>query len=436
MNEYSVYNRKQVGWNMIAEIICVGTELLLGDVINTNAPFLASELSRLGIDCYHQVVVGDNPERLAAQISESLSRSDLVILTGGLGPTYDDLTKETVAKVLGRDLVEDPAWMMYLEQYFAQMNRTMSANNRKQAMIIRGAMKIDNRRGTAPGMIVESGHKIVVLLPGPPVEMQPMYRNGVKPLLEARTRSCLHSDVIHFIGIGESELEHQLDEKYKQMKNPTVAPYVKAGEVELRVSAKSATSDAARALTNPVVKALAKTFAPYIYSINNGSIETVLVRTLKRAGLSVSAAESCTGGLLMKRITDVPGASSVFPGGYVTYSETMKQQTLGIDRTLIQTHGVVSEAVALAMAKGAAQVAGTRCGVGITGIAGPEGGSEQLPVGTVWIACVVDEHESVQVYHFGQSGDNLRSRIRNRATTYALMQLLKLLEGCGYERID
>lgn len=371
-----------------AEILCVGTELLIGDIVNTNAAYLARRLATLGIGVYRQSVVGDNAERLADDLRVALSRADLVITSGGLGPTADDLTKETAARVFGRKMQCHIPSLERIEAYFAATGRVMTENNKKQAMMPEGAIVFDNDYGTAPALALENEDgKILVMLPGPPRELEPLFAERVEPYLRPRCEAVLFSRNVHVAGLGESMVESLLPRELLDAANPTVAPYCVAGEVRLRVTARAADKKKAAILCDTAVEAIKNSpVGTHIYAIDTPSPEDALIALLRERGATVSVAESCTGGLIAKRLTDVPGSSAVFVGGAVTYQTHTKTAMLGVDPALIEQHGVVSAEVACAMAQGAADAFDTDVAIATTGYAGPGGGTPKEPVGTVYIA--------------------------------------------------
>ncbi len=403
-----------------AEILCVGTELLMGDIVNTNAAFLSRELLKLGVGVYRQSVVGDNAARLAADLRDALSRTGLVLLTGGLGPTFDDLTKETAAAVFGRRMVLHEESLARIRAYFAATGREMTENNEKQAWMPEGAAVFQNNYGTAPGLaLTDEEGRTAVLLPGPPREAEPMFREEVVPFLRPRAPFVLFSRNLHFIGVGESALEAMLPADIRESANPTVAPYCTPGDVRLRVSAKAETEEAARALCDGMIEKLRP--LPFFGSCCGMDLkgpEEALLSLLLEKGKTVSAAESCTGGLILKRLTDLPGASAAVAGGAVTYQTREKTGILGVDPTLIKKHTVVSEPVALAMAQGALRKFGTDLSIATTGYAGPGGGTEKEPVGTVYVA--VCDRESAHCMRLSLSSARERSYIREVAATRAL----------------
>ena len=323
---------------MKAEILCVGTELLLGDIVNTNAVYLAKELAKLGINVYHQAVVGDNPERLKASLKEALSRCDLVITTGGLGPTCDDLTKETAAEVLGLPMEENAEELHHIKEYFQKINRTMTDNNRKQALIPKGAVILKNGFGTAPGILAENNGKFLALLPGPPREMRPMFDNELAPILKKYTGKTLVSRTIHIFNVGESSVESKLKDLMNSLENPTLAPYAKDGEVLLRVTPAAESTEKGYEMIEPVIEKVREIIGnEYIYGIDVGNLQTALVKALHEKNLKIATAESITGGLVSKRITEVSGSSEVFECGVCSYSNNIKHSVLGVSQETLDT---------------------------------------------------------------------------------------------------
>ncbi len=410
-----------------AEILCVGTELLLGDIINTNASYIAQKLAMLGIAVYRQGVVGDNDGRLRQALDEAFSRADLVVLSGGLGPTYDDLTKETVAAYFGRKMQRDESILRDIEGYFAARYgdvSKMTPNNRKQADIPEGAIALKNPNGTAPGIYIEGNGKTAILLPGPPRELEPMMDNEVLPRLMKRTGRVFVSRTIHLAELGESAIEAALEDLMKTSQNPTLAPYAKEGEVRLRVTASAATQEEAFALCgNMIEKVQSSSVAPYIYGIDVDTVENALVQTLIAKNLTVSAAESCTGGLVASRITAISGASAVLRGSFVTYAESAKEALVGVSHASLEKHTAVSEPVAAEMAKGARLAMQADIGISVTGYAGPTGGTEKDPVGTVYIGISTQNGETVT--RLSLSNKRNRSYIRTVAASRALLFALK-----------
>ena len=416
-----------------AEILCVGTELLLGEVINTNAATISKGLATLGISVYHQSVVGDNPDRLRYALTEALDRSDLVVMSGGLGPTYDDLTKETTAEVLGLPLVTHEPSLAAIKAFFASRGSvcSMTANNLKQALIPEGATVFDNPTGTAPGMAAKRADgKVVILLPGPPRELIPMMRDSVIPYLEGQTDSVLVSHNLHILGMGESAVEDVLRRLMEESENPTVAPYAGDGEVRLRVTAKASTRAEAEALTIPVIKQIQDSpVGQFIYGIDVNSIEGALLDQLKAKGMTLATAESCTGGLLAKRLTDVPGASAVFRGSCVTYTGEVKTLLVSVSPDTLAAHSEVSREVALEMARGVRARLSTDVGISTTGYAGPDGGTADDPVGTVYVG--ISTPHGDEVIRLSLSAMRSRDYIRTVAASRAMVATLELIRKEG-----
>lgn len=403
---------------MIVELISVGTELLLGNIVNTNTQYLAEKCALLGLTMYNQSVVGDNPERLTETVQTAVDRSDIVILTGGLGPTEDDLTKETCAKLMGYSLVEDPHTKERLVEYFKNgIFKEIPENNWKQAMIPEGCMVLDNHNGTAPGLIMEKNGKLMILLPGPPNELHPMFMEQVYPYLQAMQPEVILSQMVKICGIGESQVETDLLDLIDKQTNPTIAPYAKTAEVHLRITAKAANEEEAKKLIKPVVKEIKNRFGTAVYSTREDeTLEMAVVRLLEKYELTVTTAESCTGGLLAGRLINVPGASEVFKEGFITYSNKAKRKRLDVNKSTLKKYGAVSEQTAKEMATGGVFAADADVCVSITGIAGPEGGTEEKPVGLVYIACYVKDKAYVERFQFKGN----REKIREQAVVKAL----------------
>jgi len=388
---------------MIAETISVGTELLLGQTLDTDAVFIAQMLSRLGISIHFRSTVGDNKERMQDTIRLALSRADLVITIGGLGPTMDDLTKETVGEVLGVGFHEDAAHRQWLDEMLAQRGIVNPPPVFfKQALVPEQGQGLPNPNGTALGAWFEANGKIAICLPGPPNELIPMAEQSVEPLLAERVagaRQVIVSRVLRIVGMGESLVEERVKDLMLGA-NPSVAPYAKTGEVHLRITARAGSDEEAQALIAPMEAALRELLGEVVYGVDKETLEQAVVGLLQEQGKSLAAAESCTGGLICKRLTDVPNASRVFGLGLVTYSNKAKTQFLGVPEALIAQHGAVSPLVARAMAEGARRAGGADIGISVTGIAGPGGGSEAKPVGTVhiglaWDGGSVSRHERI-----------------------------------------
>lgn len=402
---------------MIVEIISVGTEILLGNIVNTNAAYLSEKCAALGLSCYYQDVVGDNEERLMSVIKMALSRADILLISGGLGPTQDDLTKEVAAKALGRELyMHEPSKEM-LTSFFQKRGIEMTENNWKQAMMPQGCIVVENPNGTAPGVIIEDNGKHVVLMPGPPNEMIPMFENSIMPYLNELQPGIIYSQTVKICGVGESKAETMVEDLINAQNNPTIATYAKTGEVHLRVTARAEDEKEAKKLVKPIIKELKGRFGNDIYTTQEDvTLEKAVVDLLTANHLTVSTVESCTGGMLAARLINVSGVSEVFKTGYITYSNKSKRKILGIKKSLIEKHGAVSPEVAKEMAKGAALFAKADVAVGITGVAGPEGGSDEKPVGLVYIACSVCGRMEVKEYHFSGS----RMKIRESSVSAAL----------------
>ncbi len=363
----------------------MGTELLLGDILNTNAKDLSEALKGLGIGVYWHTVVGDNPARLRQALEVARGRANLIITTGGLGPTYDDLTKETVCEALGAPLRLYEEEAEKIRAWFRDSGREMPENNLKQALLPEGCTVFSNGNGTAPGCAFEKDGVTAVLLPGPPREMRLMLETGVLPYLRGETEETLLSRDIRIFGLGESAVEARLHDYMESLTNPTLAPYAGTAEVRLRVTAKAGDGKTARAMTEPVLRRVLEELGDLIYAVDEPSLEAVCLRLLTERGLTFAAAESCTGGLIAKRITDLPGASRVFMGGVVSYTNQVKAEVLGVPRALLEEYGAVSEPVAAAMAEGARRVCSADMAVSVTGCAGPEPDERGTPVGTGFV---------------------------------------------------
>lgn len=403
---------------MTVELICVGTELLLGNIVNTNAQYISEKCASLGLSMYYQTVVGDNEDRLSECFQTAWNRSDIVILSGGLGPTEDDLTKEVCARTLGMELVEDGHTKARLIMYFQNsVYDTIPENNWKQAMIPKGSFVLDNENGTAPGLILEKDGKAAILLPGPPNEMRPLFESKVSPYLRAKQPEVIYSQMVKLCGIGESQAETMILDLIDSQTNPTIATYAKTGEVHLRVTAKAASEEEAKALTKPVVKELKSRFGDCVYSTKeNETLEMAVAKLLAKYDLKVTTAESCTGGLLAGRLINVPGISENFKEGFVTYSNKAKRKILDVSKSTLKKYGAVSEQTAKEMAMGGVFATDSDACVAVTGIAGPDGGSDDKPVGLVYIACYINERVKVEKFQF--KGD--RQKVRDQSVVKAL----------------
>ena len=417
---------------MIAELISVGTEILLGNIVNTNAAYLSEKMAALGFSVYFETTVGDNEERLTMALEAALSRSDVVVLSGGLGPTEDDLTKETAAKVLGLSCYEDERVKEAITEYFDKRRLDkITDNNWKQAMVPEGAKVLFNPNGTAPGLILKSreGDKHVVLLPGPPGELKPLFEEQVAPYLNSLTSSIIYSQTIKTFGLGESMVEDAIKDLMDHQSNPTIAPYAKTGEVHLRVTAQAADEKEAKKLIQPVCDEITKRFKDNIYSVEEDeTLEESIVKLLMKHELTLTTAESCTGGLLSGRIVGVSGVSAVFNQGFVTYSNKAKRKLLDVSKATLEKYGAVSKQTAKEMAVGAAMAAHPDVAVSITGLAGPDGGTKEKPVGLVYIGCYINEKSYVQEHVFYGN----RQKIRENSVAYAL----SLLRRCIVENFE
>ena len=410
-----------------AELIAVGTELLLGSVSNTNARDLSEDLSGLGINVYYHTVVGDNPDRLRQAVEIARGRADILITTGGLGPTYDDMTKETLAGCFGKRLQYHPEIGEQIRAFFAHRlpGHPMPENNLRQAYFPEDCVVLENRRGTAPGCAFYAQGKHVIMLPGPPSECRSMFRQAAVPYLKALRDGEILSHNIHIFGMGESAVEDRLSDLMAGLTNPTLAPYAKTGEVMLRLTARAQSAEEAEALMAPVLSKVQETLGDMIYGIDTGSLEAVAIRLLLEQKKTVATAESCTAGLLSKRLTDIPGASAAFLGGVSAYANEAKTIFLGVEEQLLHQAGAVSEPVARAMAEGVRDRLGTDFGIGITGIAGPGGGTAEKPLGTVFVALAIEGETFVRRLSLGED----RDRVRVMAAHHALDMLRRHLTG-------
>ena len=408
---------------MITELISVGTEILLGNIVNTNSAYLSEKCAELGLSVYYQTVVGDNETRMRETIQTALDRSDIVILTGGLGPTEDDLTKEVTAEVMGMKLVEDRHSRKLMEAYLEQYKknnpqRKITANNYKQAMVPKGAIVLDNHNGTAPGLILEKKGKTAILLPGPPGEMKPMFEESVFPYLRKKQPEIIYSQMVKICSIGESQVAEEIEDLIESQTNPTIAPYAKTGEVHLRITAKGKNEKECKKLIKPVVKELKARFGRNIFATEESkSLEEAVVDMLKEQEMTLSLAESCTG-----------GASEVFLQGMVTYSNKAKRRCLDVSKSTLKKHGAVSEECAAEMAKGGRKASKTDICLSVTGIAGPGGGTKEKPVGTVFMGCSYKGCTQVREFHFQGN----RARVREQTVAHGLA----FLRDCMMERAD
>ncbi|NEO87497.1 MAG: competence/damage-inducible protein A [Spirulina sp. SIO3F2] len=412
---------------MSAEIICVGTELLLGEILNGNARFLAAELARLGIPHYFQTVVGDNESRIHQVLELAVSRSQILLFTGGLGPTPDDLTTAAIASYFNTDLVERPEVIQDITTKFAQRQRQMTDNNRKQALLPMGAEILPNITGTAPGMIWSPQSPLQILtFPGVPSEMHQMWQDTAVPFLRAQGwgESIIYSQVLRFWGIGESTLANKVD-RFFDLQNPTVAPYASGGEVRLRLSARAKSEADALAMINPVAEQIKAIAGEDCFGQDEDTLAAVVGQLLHEREQTVAVAESCTGGGLGAMFTEIPGSSSYFRGGVIAYANEVKAAVLNVMPETLNQFGAVSEPTAKQMALGVQQALQTDWGISITGIAGPEGGTPTKPVGLVYVG-IAGPDQSVAVFEY-QFGGRDRATIRHRSACHALDRLRRRL---------
>lgn len=411
---------------MIAEILSVGTELLMGQIANTDAQFISRQLSHLGINIYHQTTVGDNPARVKEALALALSRADVVITTGGLGPTEDDLTKEMVAEYFGLKMVRDPKSYDHLVEMLTAHGRKMAENNLKQADFPEGAIIMENLRGTAPGCIVEQGGKAVAVLPGPPFELTDMFERQLKPYLAKKSGVHLTSRFLRIFGVGESNVETILKDLFHGT-NPTLALYCGAGEVQARLTAMTEDGNDAHLLLDPLEAEIRRRLGDSVYAegLHTSMAETVY-RLLKQRGARVSFAESCTGGMLTAKIVDLPGASDVLDESHVTYANAAKQRILGVQPATLERFGAVSPECAREMAEGARRISGADYGVSVTGIAGPDGGTAEKPVGLVYIG-VSDENGTIaREFRFRGNREWVRTLACGNALNLLRLRMLNL----------
>lgn len=407
-------------YDMNAEIISVGTELLLGQILNTDARFISEQLASAGINLFYTTVVGDNANRLKEAAKQAFARAELVIFTGGLGPTGDDLTKETVSEYFGLKTVCDEYSLNKIKAFFDKINVPMTENNVKQAYMPKGAEVIENFNGTAPGCIIEKDGKTAVLIPGPPSEAEPMFKNQIMPYLLKKSGTTIVSKTVKTFGIGESALEDKVKD-LMQSGNPTLAPYAKTGEAELRITAKSETAEEAERLISDMLKKVEMRIGGYIYGYDDETLNSAVYKYLKNNGLTLATAESCTGGLLADSIVKIPGSSGVFGYGVVTYANEAKMKLLGVKAETLEKHGAVSPQTAAEMAEGVRKLSGSSIGASTTGIAGPDGGTEEKPVGLVYIAVAYENGTYVKKLNL--SGN--REKVRTLAVKNVLYMIMK-----------
>jgi nicotinamide-nucleotide amidase len=408
---------------MKAEIVAVGTELLLGQIANTNAQFISEHLAYVGVDVYFHTVVGDNPDRLKSVLEVAKSRSNLVILTGGLGPTKDDLTKEVIASFLSRKLVIDEKAMKSIEDYYAKTGRTMTENNRKQALVIEGSHVLENKNGMAPGMLIVDGDMTYILMPGVPSEMKPMFLHEGIPYFASKSETPLYSRVLRFFGIGESALETKIMDLIDGQSNPTIAPLAKQGEVTIRLTAKHQDLHVAERLLDETEKHISERVGDTLYGYGDeASLAEVVFDLLKKHHTTLAVAESLTGGLFSKQLTDLPGSSEIFKGGIVSYTNEVKTDVLDISETLLSTDGAVSAKCAENMAENVRKLLHSDIGISFTGVAGPSQ-SENKEVGTIYIG-FADEQRTM---NFPLKLNGTRSAIRHRTVLYGFDYIRRYL---------
>jgi nicotinamide-nucleotide amidase len=408
-----------------AEIVTIGTEILLGDLVDTNTSWLSQRLAALGIGIYRHTTVGDNSERIVGALRDAASRTDLVITTGGLGPTSDDLTNECLANLVGRDMVEYPEAREHVDEMFRRFGRSPSPSNYKQALFPQGARLIPNPLGTAMGALLDADGTLFATLPGVPPEMKRMFDEMLEPLIRNRSDGSIVSRTLWFAGIGESALAERVQD-FLDASDPTVAPLAGQGKVRLRITTRAATPDQAEAKIAPVEKEILARVGEFFFGEDEETLESAVGRLLEGRDATLALAESCTGGLLAKRLTDVPGSSAYFVEGLVTYSNESKERLLGVPRPTLEVHGAVSEPVARAMAEGARSLAGSDYGLSITGVAGPGGGTDEKPVGLVYVGIADQEGataEGVDLSAWSESREAIRERSANRALDLLRLRL-------------
>lgn len=409
---------------MRAEIFCIGTELLIGDIVNTNASYISKRLSENGFDVLYHSVCGDNGERIEESLKHAFERSELVVTTGGLGPTYDDISVEKCAKVLGVKCEMNEEAVKSIEGYFERSGRKMTDNNLKQAFLPVGAKIFMNGYGTAPGICVEKDGKILVMLPGPPREMKPMLENQVIPYLKKYSSRLLVSTNVNIFGMGESSVEAALKDIMTRSKNPTLAPYVNDGEVRVRITASGENEAEAKKLTLEYAEHVKNVLGNCVYDIDSPSMEGTVVELLKREKLTVATAESCTGGLLSGALTNVSGSSSVFGFGVCTYANEAKMKLLNVKKETLDVYGAVSEQTAIEMAVGVRELAKSDIAVSLTGIAGPDGGSDEKPVGLVYLGVSSKRGSYAKKLLLAQHKNSDRAYVRTLAVKNALKAIM------------
>ena len=404
---------------MIAEIVSIGTELLMGQILNSDAQYLARQLSEAGVTLHHQTTVGDNPQRMLDALQTALSRADVVITTGGLGPTADDITKELSAQALGIPMETSAEAEEMVRSWFANHNFAMTDNNLRQAAFPKGARILRNDFGTAPGCLIEKDGKAIINLPGPPRELMPMFEMGVMPYLQARSGALIISRYLRIFGMGESKVESLTHDLMQDMENPTLAPYCSLGEVQLRLTVRVSSPEEAPALLDPLEAEVRRRLGDVIYAVTDDpqfTMEQAVAEVLLAKGLTVATAESCTGGMIASRLVNIPGISAALLEGHVTYANEAKVRVLGVSQASLAAHGAVSEEVASEMAAGLRARSGADICIATTGVAGPDGGTPEKPIGLVWLGMATKDGTWTRKLQLG--GD--RQRIRTLATLNAL----------------
>ena len=410
-----------------AEIIAVGTELLLGNIANTNAQDISQALSAVGVNVFWHTVVGDNPQRLKEALDIARKRADVIITTGGLGPTYDDLTKQTICEAFGKPLVFHPDILETIRVFFERnAHIKMPENNRPQAELPEGCVVFDNPVGTAPGCAFEADGVHVLMMPGPPFEMLTMLRRCAIPYLRGISHEVILSHDIMTFGLGESPMEELLRDKMQQMENPSLATYAKPSEVRLRATAKAATAEEAEEMLAPVVKEMTEFLGNYVYGVDVPGLEDVCMRELKARGWTMATAESCTGGRIAERLTALPGVSAVYRGGVVSYWSSVKHGVLGVPQKILDAYGAVSEECAKAMAEGARTVTGADIAVSVTGVAGPDPDERGVEVGIVYIGLATPDGTFCRPLDLGK---RRRDRIQDLSTNHAFDVVRRYLTG-------
>jgi nicotinamide-nucleotide amidase len=400
-----------------AEIVTVGTEMLLGDLVDTNTAWLSSRLAALGVGVYRHTTVGDNKDRIVVALREAAARADLVVTTGGLGPTSDDLTNECLSVATGRGMVEYLEAREHVDEMFSKFGRRPTLNNYKQALFPEGTQLIPNPLGTAMGALLEADRTLFATLPGVPLEMKRMFEETLEPLIQARSEGSIVSKTLWFAGIGESALAEQVQD-FLDATDPTVAPLAGEGKVRLRITTRAATQREAEEKIASIEEEILSRLGDYYFGEDEETLESAVGRLLKEKGATLALAESCTGGLLAKRLTDMPGSSSYFKEGFITYSNVSKERLLGVPKEMLLEHGAVSGPVARKMAEGARKIAGTDYGLSVTGIAGPDGGTKEKPVGLVFVGLSDAEEtfaERLDLSAWARSREAIRERSANRA---------------------